>query len=255
MRRIVDTSVIDAGLKPSPLQADLVALLRATQDAEHDLFGALDAATRDAANTIGSWSAKDVQAHLAAWRAIEARRLATTRGETGPHAGDPALGDPVEESNARLHAQHADWPWESVARHADASIEALIGVIGRSTSEALCECNDDIAGIGANGANHAMGHLSEIALMSGDHEHFDGFAREVEAILRRNHLPPRDSGVILYNLACHRALAGDLDEARRVLRAAFARRHDLAEQAKDDPDLISLREELTTLAVESSPAS
>ena len=249
--RDVDTSVIEAGSRPSPLHADLVALLRATQEAEHDLFGALDAATRDAANTIGTWSAKDVQAHLAAWRAIEARRLeATTRGETAPHPGDPALDDPLEESNARLHAQHADWPWESVARKADASIEALIGVIGQSTSEALCECTDDIAGIGANGANHAMGHLSEVALMSGDHERFDGFAQEVEAILRRNHLPPRDSGVILYNLACHRALAGDLDEARRVLRAAFQRRHELADLARDDPDLISLREELTTLARE-----
>jgi hypothetical protein len=250
MRPTVDTSVIDAGPRPSPLQADLVALLRATQAAEHDLFGALDAVTRDAGNTIGSWSAKDVQAHLAAWRSIEARRLeASARGDgAAAHPGDPALDAPVDESNAHLHAQHADWSWEAVAREADASIEALIDVIGRSTSNALCECNDDVAGIGANGANHAMGHLSEIALLAGGHEAFDAFANEMETILRRNHLPPRDSGVILYNLACHRALAGELDEARRVLRAAFARRHDLLEAAREDPDLAALGDELASLA-------
>jgi hypothetical protein len=250
MRGTVDTSVIDAGPQPSPLQADLVAMLKATRAAERDLFGMLSAEVRDTANTIGTWSAKDVQAHLAAWRSIEARRLeASALGHGGAtHPGDPAVGDPIEQSNANLHAKHADWSWDAVSREADASIEALIYAIGRSTSEALCECNDDVAGIGANGANHAMGHLSDIALLAGGHERFDAFAQEIEAILRRNHLPPRDSGVILYNLACHRALSGELDEARRVLRAAFARRRDLLEPALDDPDLVALAEELPVLA-------
>jgi hypothetical protein len=224
-------------------------MLHATRAVERDLFGMLSAEARDAGNTIGDWSAKDVQAHLAAWRSIEARRLeATARGESGPSDGDPGLGDPVEASNAHLHAKHADWSWEAVSREADASIEALIEVIGRSTSEALCECNDDVAGIGANGANHAMGHLSDIARLAGGHERFDAFAAEIEAILRRNHLPPRDSGVIMYNLACHRALSGELDEARRVLRAAFARRGDLLTLAMDDPDLVAVRDELASLA-------
>jgi hypothetical protein len=250
MSPIVDTSVIDAGPRPSPLQADLVAMLRATRAAERALFEMLDPATREAGNTIGTWSAKDVQAHLAAWRSIEARRLeATARGERAvTHPGDPALDDPTEEANARLHAQHADWSWEEVAREADASVGALIEVIARSTSEALCECNDDVAGIGANGANHAMGHLGDIALLAGGRERFDAFASEIETILRRNHLPPRDSGVILYNLACHRALSGELDEARRVLRAAFARRRDLLKPALDDPDLVVLADELGALA-------
>jgi len=230
----------------SPLQSDLVALLRATQAAERDLFAMLDATTRDASNAIGEWSAKDVQAHLAAWRSVEARRLeAAARGERGvADPGDPAINAPIDESNAYLRGKHADWPWEAVTREADASIEALVDVIGRSTSDALCECNDDVVGIGANGANHAMGHLTDIARMVDGHERFDLFAQQVEAILLRNHLPPRDSGVILYNLACHRALAGEQEEARRVLRAALSRRPDLAELAKTDPDLVSIRDEL-----------
>jgi hypothetical protein len=73
-------------------------------------------------------------------------------------------------------------------------------------------------------------------------------ARTMEEVLARGHLPPHDSGVMLYNLACYEALAGDTDDARRLLRTAFAHRHDLVTSAPEDPDLVSLRGELESLA-------
>lgn len=219
-------------------------MLRATRTAERDLFAKLPAATRDAPGAGGGWSPKDVLAHLAAWRSIEARRLDATA-----QSADPAPDDPIDESNAALHDTYAGWSWEAVAQEADESVEALIEAIGRSSTEVLCECDDGaVAGIGANGANHAMGHLPEIAHLVAGLDRLDAFSGEVEAILDRGHLPPRDSGVILYNIACHQALSGKLEEARRLLRTAFARRHDLLESALDDPDLASLSGELTALA-------
>ena len=231
----------------TPLQADLVAMLHAMRDAERDLFARIPEAGREAAGAIGEWSVKDVMAHLAAWRAVEARRIAARAGDVDPrHAGDPLTTEPVDESNAALQVRHADWIWEAVGAEADASVEALIASIERSSTDVLCECDDgSVAGIGANGVNHAVGHLPEIADLAGARGRFDAFADEIEAILAAGHLPPRDSGVILYNIACARALSGELDDARRLLKSAFARRHDLAELAKDDPDLIALREELT----------
>lgn len=244
MRPVVDTLSIPR----TPLQADLVAMLYAMRDAERDLFAQVPAGTREAAGTIGDWSPKDVLAHVAAWRAIEARRLEARAGVANPeHDTDPATTDPIDESNATLQGRHAAWSWEAVVGEANASVDALIGAIGLSSSDVLCECDDgSVAGIGANGVNHAVGHLPEIADLVGGRPRFDGFASEVETILMRGHLPPRDSGVILYNIACARALSGELDDARRLLAAAFARRHDLAELAKDDPDLIALHDELTT---------
>ena len=112
----------------------------------------------------------------------------------------------------------------------------------------LCECDGTFAGIGANGVNHAMGHLPDVATLGGGGDRFGEFVREVEAILGRNHLMPRDSGVILYNVACARALSGDPDEARRLLRAAFTRRGDLLESAMEDPDLAALSGELAAMA-------
>jgi len=229
-------------------------MLQATRAAERDLFGMLPVAARNARAADGGWSPRDVLAHLAAWRAIEARRLeASARGESLGAAGDPTPNDPIDESNAMLQARSAGMSWEAVAHEADASLEALVRAIGRSTGDALCECDGTFAGIGANGANHALGHLTDIATLAGGQARFDAFAAEIEGILRRGHVPPRASGVLLYNVACHRALTGDLDEARRLLRAAFARRHDLLESAMEDSDLAVLRGELATLAEVKGP--
>ncbi len=234
----------------SSLHADLLDLLEATRLVERDLVTGLPAEIRESPGADGSWSPKDLLAHLAAWRFVEARRLlAAVHGEAAGHDGDPAPDDPIDESNAGFQARYAEWSWDAVAREADASVDALRDAIDRSSAEMLCECDGTAAGIGSNGANHAVGHLSDIARMAGGLERYDAFSRETEAILQRGHLPPRDSGVILYNLACHAALTGQLDEARRLLRDAFARRPDLATSAPDDPDLAALRDELGPLGL------
>ena len=250
MPHVMGVSAVNTGpLRPSALQADLVAMLEATRRAERDLFDLLSRDTREAHGADNGWSPKDVLAHLAAWRSIEARRLeATARGDSGMLAGDPAPNDPIDESNAILQARYAAMSWEAVAGEADASVEALVQAIGHSSTDVLCECDGTVAGIGANGANHAMGHLTDITALAGGLKRFDQFTQEVESILRRGHVPPRDAAVILYNIACHRALSGEPDEARRLLRISFARRRDLLESAIEDPDLASVRAELAALA-------
>jgi hypothetical protein len=231
----------------SPLQADIVAMLEAMRTAERALFDGVPAGARETPGAIGEWSVKDVRAHLAAWRAIEARRLAARAAGHGAEPMDPAPDAPIDEANAMLHDLHAGLSWDAVAADAEASVDALIAAVELSTTDVLCECDDwSVAGIGANGVNHAVGHLPEIADVARGDAHFVAFARELEAILGGGHLPPRDSGVILYNIACARALAGDLDDARRLLLAAFARRHDLRELATRDPDLAALHGEMAT---------
>ena len=80
----------------TPLQDDLLAMLQATRAAERELFAMLPATELDRPGTMGAWSAKDVQLHLAAWRAIEARRLHAMRHGKPFDASDPGLDDPVD---------------------------------------------------------------------------------------------------------------------------------------------------------------
>jgi hypothetical protein len=239
----------DVDTTRTPLQADLVAMLQALRNAEQDLFAMVPPQIREKEGTFGDWSPKDVLAHLGAWRAIEARRLeARAAGDGTLPTDDPAPDEPIAESTARLQERHRDRSWETLAAEADASIDALIASVERSSTDVLCECDDgSVAGIGANGVNHAVGHLPEIADLVGGRAQFEAFARDVETVLRAGHVAPHDSGVILYNIACAQALSGDLDDARRLLAAAFARRHDLAELARDDPDLAALSGELPTI--------
>ena len=237
-----------AELSLNPLQTDLLALLRATRDAERDLFAALPVDLRDRPGAIGAWSAKDVLAHLGAWRAVEARRIEAARNGKPNPPEDPALDEPVDESNARIHADFAGSSWDEVELRASESAAALEREIVASSSDILCDCQDDIVGIGANGANHAIMHLAEVATLAGEMPRYRAYVADVEQVLGRGHLPPHDSSVLLYNLACHFALADALDDARRLLRQAFAQRHDLRATAQDDPDLEQLRSELDELA-------
>lgn len=225
----------------SALQRDLVELLDAVRRAENDLFDRLPGAS-STEPVVEGLTARDVRAHLAAWRGVEARRLLGTATEQ-----DPRPGDPIDESNARIQADHADWTAEQAAAAAEASIDELITAIRASTTDALCECDQLAAGIGANGVNHALGHLSDIARHAGAEERYAELAEEVESILGRNHLMPRDSGVMLYNLACHSGLSGQSDEAARLLRTAFARRAELREHAREDPDLQSIRGDIASI--------
>ena len=232
----------------SLLHEDLVELLHAARDAEREIYALLSDTDRDAPGAIGEWSAKDVLAHMAAWRAIEARRLqATARREPYP-ADDPPLDEEIDESNARLHSERASRSWEEIEREADASVDALADAIGLSSHDVLCECEGTVVGIGANGANHAMAHLSDVAKLAGDFDRYDAFVRRIEKILSRRHLRPRDTGVMLYNIACHHALSGDLDEARRLLSLAFRHRPELVELAPQDPDLAAIRDDLPALS-------
>ncbi len=225
----------------TPLHDDLVSMLTATRTAEHDLFAMLEPTLRSEPRRIGEWSAQDVLAHLAAWRSVEARRLAGEPDGTGAEESD-------DDANARIQAERAAWSWEKVAGEADASIDALIGGIAATSEEELSRSERLVAGIGSNGANHAIAHLADVAALAGGGDRFAAFARAVETILLRGRIPPRDAAVMLYNIACHHALSDELDDARRLLRYAFAYRPDLLEWAATDPDVEALRGELSSLA-------
>ncbi len=228
-----------------PLVAALVEQLRSMRAAERDVFGALDPAVRDRPIRPGDWSPKDHQAHLTAWKAIQADRIrATARGETP--ASDTRETD---ERNAELQAMRVGWAWDDIVREADEVSLQLETEIQSAGSALLVEAEGMIGLIFGNTSPHALTHFAWLvdANVGVDPERVAAFVDEHERQIEETPLADADRAIAVYNLACAHSIAGRLDRARPLLRTAFRLRPDLAEFAKGDPDLAALRNELSTL--------
>ena len=225
----------------------LSALLRLTRHAEIDVFGGLDPVVRETPIRQDDWTPKDFQAHLTAWKARQANRVNAARRGVEPEPGPPGETD---EINAAYQAARAGWTWDDIVREADEVSERLIGEVTASNPDAIPEFGQLVATTFGNGPFHALPHFAWLldAGVPIDAARVERFAAEVEDALRTIELSDVDAGAALYNLACYHSLAGRLDEARSLLRTAFAKRPDLGEYSLQDDDLKALRDELPALA-------
>ncbi len=226
------------------LRAGLIDNLRACRAAEREIFGALDPVTRDALGPDGGWSAKDHLAHLSAWRNRQATKMAAAReGRDDP--GTPT--EEIDSTNAIYHAERADWTWDQVVADADATADALIAEIDAASDEALAD-QKVLGPIMGDGPEHDLGHLGAIAAGVGMTDRVRALADRTQAMLDSGQWPDRAAAFARYNLACFRALSGDLDGARALLRQALPADEELRTLAPTDDDLIALRDELPALA-------
>lgn len=229
-----------------PLIAALVDQLQAMRQAERDIFGGLEPAVRDRPLRPNDWSPKDHQAHLTAWKGIQAERIRANRLGQDP----PFVGRETDEINAELQATRAETPWPAVVAEADAVTAELEREIRDAGPAALVESGGLIGGIFGNGSSHGMTHFGWLveAGIGVDQARVAAFVDAQERLLSAEVIPDFDRGVGLYNLACAHAVAGRLDRARPLLPIAFRLRPDLVDFAKEDPDLVELRDELSTQA-------
>jgi hypothetical protein len=233
----------DTDTSVDALRAGLVDSLRATRAAERDILTAMTPGDRDAAPVDGSWSAKDIQAHLSAWRQRQTDRMVALReGRDAPDGADTE----TDEINATLHAERTGWSWEQVLSDADATADSLIAEVEHASSASLAS-ERVVGSVMGNGAEHTIGHLAPVAEAAGVADRIVGLATIVEELVDRGGWPPRPAAFARYNLACYHALAGRLDRARALLRLALPEQEELRTIAPTDDDLIALRAEIPTL--------
>jgi DinB superfamily len=224
------------------LRAGLIASHRATRDAERAIFDAFDPADRDAPAADGGWSAKDIQAHLSAWKRHQTERLTAIR----EGRDEPAATAETDEQNAIFHAERADWPWADVRADAEQVTMDLIAAIEAATDETLEQPRVSGSILG-NGPEHGLAHLPPVAARVGMEARVTALADALEASLNDG-WPSRATAFARYNLACFYAPRGHLDEARRLLRQALPAQEELRSFAPTDDDLIALRDEIETLS-------
>ena len=153
--RIPDTpSMTDAH---DTLTDDLAATVEATRLAERELFGGLDAATRERPIREGDWNPQDFQAHLTAWKSRQADRYAAVR--EGRQIPAPMEGEEEDALNEELRAARAEWSWDALVEEADAVTERLVGEIRRADPATLRASERLIPGTFGNGVLHALTHF------------------------------------------------------------------------------------------------
>ena len=148
----------DAETATTDIRGALVETLRAARATERTVFEAFDAADRDTPPADGEWSAKDIQAHLGAWRRHMTERLAAIR-EGRP---EPEGGGETDATNAVIHAERADWPWDRVAQDAEASAADLIAEV-EAADDATLAVDRTVGSIMGNGAEHTIIHAGSVA--------------------------------------------------------------------------------------------
>ena len=226
------------------LRAGLIDGLNAARATEREILDAIDPDDRDRAGVDGGWSAKDIQAHLGAWRRRQADRMAASR----EGREEPALAaTETDEVNAIFHAERARWSWDQVVTDADATTADLIAEIV-AAPPALLEDPQVVGQIMGNGPEHTLAHMAPLADRVGARTRVIDLASRVESTIDGSEWPPRAAAFARYNLACFHALNGRLDRARELLRQALPDQEELRSFAPEDDDLVALRDELPSLA-------
>jgi hypothetical protein len=226
------------------LRAGLIDGLNAARATEREILDAIDPDDRDRAGIDGGWSAKDIQAHLGAWRRRQVDRMAASR----EGREEPALAaTETDEVNAIFRAERALWSWDQVVADADATTADLIAEIV-AAPPALLEDPQVVGQIMGNGPEHTLAHMAPLADRVGARTRVIDLASRVESTIDGSEWPPRAAAFARYNLACFHALNGRLDRARELLRQALPDQEELRSFAPEDDDLVALRDELPSLA-------
>ncbi len=212
----------------TPIRSLVLELLALAWREEQALTATLTVEERAAEGASERPSAREAIAGIAFWRAWQAEKLAAARrGEPLPHWREV---ETEEQQQAR--AESARRSWSAVTDAATRSYDALVAQVAAMSEADLTTPRRDRAG------NDEP--LWPETLGNGAWQVFTGLV----ALARQ-----RGDAPVLYDMACLYALGGRREQALAALAEAVPLRPGLAEYAKHDADLESLRGEPAFAAI------
>ena len=230
------------------IKAKLVELIKAIGREEQALFEKLAEAERSERGEADKWAPKDALAHIAAWKERQADNFAAAaRGEAQTRY------DEYESINAKEFLEYRDTPWADIQKKASEANRRVVEQIERMSEEKLQGLREnkdkEWQGILGTAYIHTISHLGQIYAERGRKDLADKLAEHAAVEMLKLDGDRSWEGTVKYNLACHRALAGETEQAVRGLREALALRPDLKEWSKEDTDFASIRKDPGYLAI------
>ena len=252
----------NAGVE-TPIRSLVLELLALAWREEQALTATLTVEERAAEGAPERPSARETIAGIAFWRAWQTDKLAAAhRGEVVPHWREVETEEQQQEraESARRRS------WSEVTDAAARAYDALVAQVAAMSEAELTTPRRDRAGNDeplwpetlGNGAWQVFTGLVALARQRGDAAslaHLQAariaayeraLAVQEQAGIRRE---PETRGDVLYDMACLYALAGRREQALAALAEAVPLRPGLAEYAKHDADLESLRGEPAFIAI------
>jgi tetratricopeptide (TPR) repeat protein len=230
-------------METADLTARLVALLREGSAIQQAYVAGLSAAEREAMGTPQHWSAKDLVAHLTGWKARRLQQLdAVLRGEAAPVFA-------LDETNAQAWEGQQRRSWDDILAEEARLAPVLAGRIARMSVADLTMMDryplplqPAALQLARPGYAHVIGHLAEHYIKGGAMEQAIALRQAAAAALDAFPEFPELASAPHYNLACCYALTGQPEQALTELRRALALNPALTAYARDDVDLVALRE-------------
>lgn len=234
------------GKAPGPLKPRLLALVAQGQVEQQAFIAQLSDTERAAIGAPDAWAAKDHIAHNVAWIADAAREIAASaRGET------PTPTPSITVFNPRVFAEQQHQSWDAILADAEQADAAL-----RAALEACSEADlSDSARFPwreglplwttalVSGYEHPAEHYAQFYLETGNVERAKSVREEAIETACRFIGETEEFGYMVYNLGCFYANIGQPNLALAAIRASFASAPSLREGIREDPELVSLRDD------------
>lgn len=227
-----------------PTAEDLIRALNVERNREQALVETLSETERARHGTYAHWSAKDLLAHINAWKHQVVLYL-----REDPAAVSEATDEDVERANVAFFQAYEEREWGFVLDDA-ASIHQILTAELRRLSESELDDTQRFPWqeglplwrrLGGWIIVHPMMHLAEHDLEKGDLEAATAEVHQMAVAGLQVSDHRHWTGALEYNTACILARAEAWDEALQHLEAALKQRPDLIEGSKQDANLTSLR--------------
>ncbi|MGD0575433.1 MAG: ClbS/DfsB family four-helix bundle protein [Anaerolineales bacterium] len=222
---------------------EILLLLAHCDGKEIEFTRQLSEPERRKAGTPQAWSAKDLIAHISAWKedmttSIEAFR----EGRERERRAD------IDMINGRIFAENRDLPWEQVLDKRQETSGRLQQQVSLLEENKLREERQfgwpenrplwrHILG---SGYSHPILHLAQFSIGAGRSKQAVDWMEATSEELEGVDPDPSWRGVVRYNRACVYALAGGTERALEELRLAFRLNSSLMEWSQQDTDLAPL---------------
>lgn len=196
--------------------------------------------------TKEKWAAKDVIAHVVYWNdSVNNRLERSLRGET---VAQDENKDYLHQNDVNFEAKK-EWTWEQVEAEVVRVTERTIALVRECSDEQLnttgffawTRQNSVAAQLVGSALWHGANHLAGFYVEKGDADHALGLMRDLQVLFEKFE-GGKDLHLIRYDTACIYARLGQAEQALALLPGSFQRDPDLIAWARQDPDLVTLRD-------------